>query len=822
MFSKWFKPRWQQRDPRSRLAAISELHSDQPEAREILTQLASDDDAAVRHAALQRLPLATVLSLPTSVDDSVWHDIVSNKIQHGELSADELLALAPQLPQHPLQQWFVEWHPNAEAVAQHVTQILRNKEQNLETILKWLRKSRHHQLGAHLINTIDDVELLQNLAKSAEQFDKRSNQLLRDRLRQCREVEKTNTQRQEQINKWLQRIEQLAQNSVHPLYTAEVKHVEQQWLDLAERDAMAIAQFNSALEKCQQKIASLVTTQSISAPVVVEETAAITPEPTPVPAAPPAIEEIPPKTDHAAKERQQQFNRQFDQLVNEVDQALQQRQRKQAFEQLQSVRQFLRNGTEKASPRQIATLQQLQLRLTELEQWQEFAVIPKLEALCAAMQALISSPLPPPERADAIRQLQDEWKSLKLPHAERAQELWTQFKSAAESAYVPCAEYFAKEKALRAHNLAQRIVICESLETYAQQDWTNVDWRAVDKVITVAEKEFSEFHPVERSEEKAIKQRFHAALSPIKDRLYGEYRRVEAAKQALIDQATQLAGATNAIDAARTMQQLQQQWKEVGHGKHHIDQKQWKAFSTAGDLVFNQRKQFFEQKHGQEQEALNKAQQIVDAISELVNLSDDVIGTTKQTFAALKIQFDDLTLPENQKAKLQKSFQSVSQQLQRHINDLPKREAIRRWQKLEELAAICQELELGASTERIQQLQEGWNTFADTALKQKMASRYETALAIVNGQLTLDLQASTAARRRLCVQLEVMYGLDSPEEDLVIRRELQLESLSRKFSAGAMTNGNNNELLDQWWLVPTAELSVQTRLSNRVAKICNS
>lgn len=73
---------------------------------------------------------------------------------------------------------------------------------------------------------------------------------------------------------------------------------------------------------------------------------------------------------------------------------------------------------QRAAQKDHSKQQKITSRQHELQDWQAFAAIPKLEALCAAMEKLCASTLQPLETAEAVRELQTQWRALK-PHTRR-------------------------------------------------------------------------------------------------------------------------------------------------------------------------------------------------------------------------------------------------------------------------------------------------------------------------------------------------------------------------------------------------------------------
>ena len=111
-------------------------------------------------------------------------------------------------------------------------------------------------------------------------------------------------------------------------------------------------------------------------------------------------------------------------------------------------------------------LRPLAARLNVVHDWQGFAIEPKKVELCASMKSLVGSEENAETLAAKIKALQDEWKQLgPLPRA-RDQELWNEFKAAADEAFEPCKAAFALQAELRRENFKIRMQLVAQLRDY--------------------------------------------------------------------------------------------------------------------------------------------------------------------------------------------------------------------------------------------------------------------------------------------------------------------------------------------------------------------
>jgi hypothetical protein len=260
-------------------------------------------------------------------------------------------------------------------------------------------------------------------------------------------------------------------------------------------------------------------------------------------------------------------------------------------------------------------LRPLTARLSEIHDWQGFAIEPKKIELCEQMRALVGSEEEPDVLATKIKTLQDQWKSLGPISPRRDQALWKKFHAAADEAYVPCKEAFAKQSEQRKENLRHRMDLVATLVNYddrmawpgsadAEEDTAAPDWRMVQKTLDAARDAFNSIKPVSGKGERKSRK----ALQKICDRIYGhikdEYERNIARKKELVAQATALAELEDLREAIDRAKGIQREWKDVGLTPRKVDRQLWTEFRGACDAVFGR----LDQQRKQQNAARNEQQ----------------------------------------------------------------------------------------------------------------------------------------------------------------------------------------------------------------------
>lgn len=634
------------------------------------------------------------------------------------------------------------------------------------------------------VDDIHDIQQLQQLLKQSAALDKKTNQLLRDRLHSLKATEQQRQQHHEAQEKLCQKLETLAKLQYHPLFDNELSHLTQQWQAIVTPDATLATRVETAIARCLQ-IQTTVQQQQADLEAAAQQA--------------------------AAKQAQRQAELAQQRADAEAQQALALEQQKQA----QAEQQAHYTAQKKQHQRQKNLSQQ-----HERQDWQAFATLPKLEELCVAMEKLCASTLQPLETAEAVRDLQTQWRAMKPPHTSEAQTLWERFKQASDTAWEPCAAHYEKERERRAFNLQQRQIICEALEQFFQtQDWNSADWKAVSRILEKSRTEFYNFHPIERHEEKTMRSRFDAAFSAISQKLLEIQTTNEARKQQLVNTANSVAEMVDTEKAIERFLQLQEQWKQIGITRHHEDRKLWQALQDAGKRIFDKRRTAQQQQRQTQDEQITQAKAVCERIAQLAALSDDELSQSAATFEQLQNEYKAIRdIPEKLQTPLKKQFLAACDAYHQQLRGIATRQHQKQLVELARRAQLCAQLESQLDAETAALLETTWQQHTLPAEWEKaIERRKQQALAAISQQIPLDIAANTQQRRELCIALEILLDIDTPEEDRPQRRAMQLQKLQQGLGQSAASNQHSalEQLLVDWHCTGLAAATEHATLTAR-------
>ncbi|MDQ7015068.1 MAG: DUF349 domain-containing protein [Gammaproteobacteria bacterium] len=813
MFGNWFAPKWKQRNVRARLSAVKNL-SNNAEQQQILQQLAlQDPDATVRHAAQQQLNAPSLLLQISQQDSDANNRDAAQQRLHQHLceqpfEASSLKLLAEQTPASLLK---LAQEAQQIELCQAALQRLNDEEQLSELTLT----ARFSQIRQQAAARIQQPARLETLIKTSKSRDKKVHQQLKQRLKQLKEQEQQQHAEQQLRLELCQELENHSATTYSNVYPSKLEKIVRHWQRL-ERPANDDLQtrFKQAQQACLERIQQQqhLAEQADKARDLAQKNRQQQKHEQVQLAQQKQQQQQTQQQYEAQRERkknqQQQKHTQLSDKLQQLAHALEAgnlAQSNQRHKEIERLNRELGSAVTKAEQQQF---QQLNARHQELRDWQGFATTPKKESLCQQMEALIEIDLPADELAEQINSLQTQWKKLGASDPKTSQPLWLRFKGAADQAYEPCKTHFAQQQQQRQQNLKKRQQLCEQLQQFIQQNRENeqaTDWQVIEKVIRVAKQEWSNYREVQRGRAKNSQIRFNKLLKILQDQLDSEREKNTELKQKIVERAQQLIEQENLSDAMQEAKQLQKKWQAIGTTFYKQDRQLWKQFRSACDAIFARK----DQQNAAEQALLTQhQQQAEELIATLEQLSQEQTPANSglSKMQQLQQQFDDLgELPKAAITPLQQRFENAQQAYQHCCLQQQQQQLIQQQQQLRQQAQLCQQLEQINSPvnkqELLQDLIQQWqNQHGNESILNK---RFQHAVTSCQNsheeQLQQQSQTLTPQRQQLCIQLEILLGVDSPTEDQALRMQYQVNRLSQGLNQKSHNPLSNQQQLEEQW-----------------------
>jgi hypothetical protein len=440
------------------------------------------------------------------------------------------------------------------------------------------------------------------------------------------------------------------------------------------------------------------------------------------------------------------------------------------------------------------------------------------------MQSLVGAEMSPEELARQIRRLRDEWRTLHRGAGEEPTPEWQQFDAAAERAYEPCREHFARQAAQRTENQARREALLERLAAFAAaQSGEQPDWRLIRQVIAEARQEWQQYAPVDQSVAKSLQERLHALLDDLQARLDAEYARNMQAKRDIIGRAAALATLEDTRQAMDEAKRLQQAWKTVGIVPRHKDNALWEEFRQYCDAVFHRSAQEWTAQ-GNALEA-NQAQAVglCEELERIAGLTDEPLLAAAKQLDDTRARFESLDLPRGSARELRQRFRQAHDRCSEALRRHREAAAQRGWDDLLAAAALVRAYALATVRDGAPDECEASRASAASAVaglehapKAPRAILEQQLDKAAKGTLSADFAANEAALRMLCIRAELIADIESPPEDQPLRREYQMQRLVASMGRGERpTPADLDTLMLEWLAAGPVDATVHDALFAR-------
>lgn len=477
-------------------------------------------------------------------------------------------------------------------------------------------------------------------------------------------------------------------------------------------------------------------------------------------------------------------------------------------------------------------------RLNELRDWARWGGRQAREQLCLEAEGLVPDACTPAELARHVQRLRAQWKRLDsgapVPRA-----LWERFNAACERAYAPAQAAFAQEAAERAQHVATRRALIERLQRLdADTDWQAPDWRALDQVWRDCQQSWREAGAVPRAEYRVLECDWKAAAGAVGARIEAERQRERARRLALIDELNALADGDlrTAIAAAK---QAQADWPPTLQLRREAEQALWLRFRRVCDDIFGRREHVRAAGDAQRQAALDAAHALCAELEALAARAPEAAAAARGEVAAIAERYARLgELPRHAQAGVERRYAAA---LDAWNERLAHAERTRQRQAVHELAAkarLCTRLERHAlvaagalpaddadANDEPAAIHEEWQRLVrlPERLERRIRSRLDAAqraLAdpVEAGRLGARIAEGATIRRGLCLELEILAGIEPPSEDAQELLEHRIARLSAALAGE--TPPDAETVIRDWYCTPAgADPALDTRFATALVAL---
>lgn len=479
--------------------------------------------------------------------------------------------------------------------------------------------------------------------------------------------------------------------------------------------------------------------------------------------------------------------------------------------------------------------------LGELRSWRHWGTDRARERLCEEVEALIGVSVPPVDLAKQIRAYRENWKKLDRGEGGASRKLWKRFDTACTTAYEPCKEHFSKQASHRQDNRAAKQAILQRLDQYEREtDWNEANWRAADDLWHQAERDWHKTGPVDRKASKALdtarrelRERWEEHLGPQR---HAEQKR----REDLIASLRSLAESGDTRRGVDRIREARAGWAPKVRAERKVERALWRDFQTACDAVFERVKSERNQASAERAAALALRAGICDrvesdaaALEQGADASVD-IAASKASLRKARSEFAAAgDVPARERPRITGRFEKACARVDTALTRLRverKRAGIR---ALAARAAICADLEQrvlgddspdGRMAARAD-AESDWAALAEAGEPtREIAERFEVACAAAEQDASREALARVAAANKeakesICLQLEVLTGIDSPPEYEKARMALQVSRLQQSLAGKGTEAGDPASLERDWYRTGAVPPADHAALEARFARV---
>lgn len=467
-------------------------------------------------------------------------------------------------------------------------------------------------------------------------------------------------------------------------------------------------------------------------------------------------------------------------------------------------------------------LSRAEKQLDEMADWQDFAARPKLEALCVSMEGLPAQELKPEALAKEIKSMQAQWKSLGASRA--SNDLWTRFKTAGDTAYEPCKIFFEEKQVARQTKFDAKVALCDTLETHYQTiEWETPDWKAIQRLVNNAKRDWSRNRIPDRKPDRALEQRFSDALKPYDEKLSEQYDANVLEKRELIEKIQKLAEAEINQHSANQAKKLQSAWKQVGLVRRKDDQALWEEFNGHCKVIYKHQHEAKREQYQASMSHVFRARDIIKALRKISKGQD----SEEDQIQALQAEFQALAeFPDKDKKFLLRDFRAAVDACAKLKDAASKKRAQAESAEIARLVELCEQLEAAVESPETlsatlrDDVSHAWENDQASVSKDalnKLMARRDTALKHLDNGTSYDYDANEAHKRQLLIRMEILADKETPAEDKALRMQYQLENLRDGMTSSAVVDKRDElaKLEAQWQAAAPVKQSIKDSLNSR-------
>ena len=463
-------------------------------------------------------------------------------------------------------------------------------------------------------------------------------------------------------------------------------------------------------------------------------------------------------------------------------------------------------------------LNKLSFEIQNLKKWRNWGMNQARQGLIEQLIALKDSKEHPKDLHAKLKAIRDQWNKWNKTGDFPNQKLRESFSDAYNEAFAPCRAFFKDQKKLRKQNHKTRKNICTDLESlYDSTDWGHKpDWEVIVDAIRQAKKQWKAAVPLNKKDWDISNARFDEVISKFAPHLEREREKGVQFRQELIRKANELDAQPIkvAIDKAKS---YQVEWKTVAVRTRKKKENQlWMDFKSACDRQFQRRAEMHKERDKQRKKNTEQRQLLISEIKSINQLSHAEIEEAAASVSDIQRRWRQTTYSGKGKSdSLEAEFNNEVAKFKKLSKQAEKLKLESLFQLLNSKAQICDSLEQARystnSNSVVDESKLKWESISDNCgpFEARIQDRYASACDMfecdseVDSEFVDQTNQNLEAKKRICLQLEVLADLDSPPAFAKERMQYNVMRLNEVMTKRAERTDPEDEiriLLIEFWL----------------------
>ncbi|MFZ6749438.1 DUF349 domain-containing protein [Undibacterium sp. Ren11W] len=447
--------------------------------------------------------------------------------------------------------------------------------------------------------------------------------------------------------------------------------------------------------------------------------------------------------------------------------------------------------------------------LVYLQGWAKWGGDVSRDELIKTLDEMPALELGPNELAKKVATLRERWKEMEASSGAASKELWERFDAACHLAYAPAALHFQQQAEQRKANLDLAEAALSTLQSNAAELLQGVpDWKKMANFCMQSQQDWKKLGHVDRKHKGRLDAAFDGCVQGVQQAL--DQRRAEEvlAREGLIAEVLAL----DPMQRSTTdqLKALQQRWQAQAAAvplRRKDEQVLWDKYRAACDALFAQRKQASGEADAQRKENLASKLALCEVLEQAGVKLDGNESNIKQLLQQTAADWRNAgPVPRADEEALEQRYQQALASLKQHSQTLQDQQKQLSHQLNVKKLSLCQQAEqllvltpqdarigtelstLQSAWDSLQAAVGGGNAKLSAKLNAILQTRFQNAIAALTAgdtSFAAALKNNASEFDASLLQLEILFGIDSPAELARERLQMQVEVLQNSLKRGS-------------------------------------